>query len=857
MNQFARRALKVARVSTLATAAAFVFFAARSSAQGLQWVPNPSNGRWYSDTATRMPWTIADDFARTIGAGLVTVRSANENAFLESHFFGAASPLDFHWIGLFQDPTDPGFSEPSSGWKWASGEPLTISNWAPGQPDNAPPFAENYARVLGTTAGADSARWADSKDAAGEGVGDANDDLYVGPGETLVFNTANSSIVVGHLSVLASPSFPNDPNNEPVASFVPTAVRNVIGGVVSVRNLYVEEGGVLKIEGPNRFELRASGDVWVRGRIDANGVSSNGVTTLNTTSVPEPGAPGHAGGGRGGVGSPLTTASSPRGGAGEGAFGAPNAGGGGGETGWSNTSNVNQRRGAGGGGGRFGADTPLVGFGTVLGPYDQRRIGLDAEKGFDNTAGDNGAVNGPGGPHGGAIGASPFADANVANDFFGLARDDASGRYQIGELARPWAGAGGGGGGDASQVPTGQTWPASFNPSGDEKGAGGGGGGGSVRVVAVRNILFGDQGQISARGGLGGGGENTIFLNRVGGGSGGGSGGHVVLECGQTIDMRAKSPVNYANFLTNHWAIDVRGGQGGAGVSDLGGSIPASAGQAETNPVVDACPGGLYPTSGVNACRGPIDGAGGDGGPGVIQLHSPLGRYGMIPGVADILLPSSTVGGASIDTLCSPPPLLAQGSTGVNPAHFISGAGGALALFEMESIDCDGDLVPDSYEIELDPGLDANSNGLLDSCESPTYCTSSTSTSGCVASILGLGAPSASATSGFELIANQVEAQRSGRFFYGPGPVALPWSPTSTSTLCVASPLTRLPLLFSAGAPGACDGQLSTDWNAWRATNSSATFNVGDVFYAQAWFRDPFAPRGTNLSDAVMFTLQP
>lgn len=859
MTDIARRALAIARLfprtrvpsSTLATAAAFVFFAGRAPAQGLDWILNPTNGRWYSETTTRLPWTAADDYARSVGAGLVTVRSAGESAFLQSNFFAAASPLDFHWLGLFQDPNDPAFAEPSGGWKWVSGEPVTYTNWAAAQPDNAGPIAENFARVLGPSGGANAAQWADSSDATGDGIGGSGDDWFIAAGEFVVFNTASSNVSVGALFIQVSdPAFPNNPNSEPVPSFFQTAVRTVVGGTMSVRRLYIEEGGVLKIEGPNPFTLLASEDVWIRGQVIANGVSSAGVNTLNTTNIPELGAAGQAGGGRGGTGSPLTNQSSPTGGAGQGAFGLANGGGQGGETGWSDSGNVNLRRGAGGGGGRLGDDVVYSGA-----QFDQRRIGLDAERGFDNLLGQNGALNGPGAPRGGAIGSSPFVDGDPSNDFFGLARDDASGRYILGELDRPWAGAGGGGGGDASQVPIGQGWPAPFSPGGDEKGAGGGGGGGSVHLLALRSIYFGDMGQISARGGTGGGGENTLFLNRVGGASGGGSGGHVVLESGERIDLRAKPPVVIASPAQNHWAIDVRGGQGGAGANDLGGSYLTLNGATETTPNLDACPGpGLYPTSGVNACRGPVDGAGGDGGPGLVQMHTPTGRVGTSPLSADILLPG---GGSTLDMLCAPAPLLAQGSNGANPAHFISAAGGALGLFEIDSIDCDGDLVPDRYEIALDAGLDLNGNGFLDSCESPTYCTSSTSTSGCIATIAGVGAPSVSASSGFELVANDVDAQRQGRFFYGFAAQALPWAPNSTSYMCVASPLQRLPVMNSGGAPNSCDGELSIDWNDWRATNSSGSFNVGAVLYAQAWFRDPLAPRGTNLSDAVTFTLQP
>jgi hypothetical protein len=495
-------------------------------------------------------------------------------------------------------------------------------------------------------------------------------DWYIGAGEDVIFSTTNTTFRGGQLDVAFDPAFPNDPTNEPTTSFVPTNDFTVIGGVVDVRNFYLEEGATLKIEGPNPFVLLATGDVWIRGQIIASGGSNLGVNTLNTANMPEPGAPGHAGGGRGGTGSPFTSASSPRGGNGQGAFGAADGGGQGGETGWSTAGLTfsDRRRGAGGGGGRFGPD--VMYFGTPFAgselQFEQRRIGYDAEKGFDNLLGDNGATSGAAGPFGGAPGAGPFFDPDPDNDFFGVRRDDTTGELRTGELNRPWAGAGGGAGGDATHVTSG-SFPPPWSPANDEKGAGGAGGGGSVHILTLGSVYFGDAGRLLARGGAGGGGENVPFgINRVGGGSGGGSGGHVVLQAAGKIDLRAKAPVNLSDLNTtapnsaaNGWAINALGGQGGAGAFDIGGATQTSTGQRETNPQIDACPPG-YPTSGANACVGQINGAGGDGGPGLVQFHTSSGAVGTLPSSNDVVLPA----GATLDRLCAPAPLCAQGSNG-------------------------------------------------------------------------------------------------------------------------------------------------------------------------------------------------
>jgi len=420
-------------------------------------------------------------------------------------------------------------------------------------------------------------------------------DWTIATGEVLTFNTVSQTIV----------------------STPPQFVQTAVNGFVDVRNFTIEQGGLLVVQGPNPMVLCASGQVTLDGKLVVNGGNNPGVLSLNSTNLPEPGAPGQGGGGKGGTGSPLTTMSSPRGGDGFGAFGSPSGGGQGGETGWSLSPATAERRGAGGGGGALGRNqtTFLIG----VGPLDQSRIGLDGEAGFSNKSADNGALSGPGPAFGGAVGSRPFADPSQRNDFFGtmiVSVGGGSAEQRIhGELRTPWAGAGGGAGGDANRPKLSSTFPGAWSINGDEKGAGGGGGGGSIRILSLGPIVFGPQGEVTANGGNGGGGENTLFLNRVGGGSGGGSGGHIILETAAHIDL--------SQVLGG--ALRARGGQGGAGSVDKGGAtVGTLGGSNQTQPRDDACPDG-YPTSGPNACLGHIDGAGGDGGPGIIQLHTPRG----------------------------------------------------------------------------------------------------------------------------------------------------------------------------------------------------------------------------------------
>jgi hypothetical protein len=141
------------------------------------------------------------------------------------------------------------------------------------------------------------------------------------------------------------------------------------------------------------------------------------------------------------------------------------------------------------------------------------------------------------------------------------------------------------------------------------------------------------------------------------------------------------------------------------------------------------------------------------------------------------------------------------------------------------------------------------------------YCTPCTTVNGCTPTMSSIGSPSSTAGGGFVLSANGVDGQRNGTIFYGvSGPAAAPWAPASTSTRCVAPPVQRTGLQGSAGSLGGCDGSLAIDWNAYIAGNPGALgnpFGNGDCAWAQAWFRDPLAAKGTNLSDGLGFVVCP
>jgi hypothetical protein len=180
-------------------------------------------------------------------------------------------------------------------------------------------------------------------------------------------------------------------------------------------------------------------------------------------------------------------------------------------------------------------------------------------------------------------------------------------------------------------------------------------------------------------------------------------------------------------------------------------------------------------------------------------------------------------------------------------------------------IDCNGNGISDALDIANGTSYDTNGNGTPDECEPCgtviAYCVPSTSSNGCNATMSASGTPSVAAGSGFDLIATNVEGQKSGLVFYGvSGPKSSIWAPGSTSYLCVKSPTQRSPSSNSNGTANACDGSLSLDFLAYLATHPGAQgqpFSAGDMLWCQAWFRDPPAPDTTNLSDALQISLCP
>lgn len=135
-----------------------------------------------------------------------------------------------------------------------------------------------------------------------------------------------------------------------------------------------------------------------------------------------------------------------------------------------------------------------------------------------------------------------------------------------------------------------------------------------------------------------------------------------------------------------------------------------------------------------------------------------------------------------------------------------------------------------------------------------TFCVSKLNSDGCLASVYGVGLPSASAGAGFTVGAAQVTAGDTGLLFYSKtGPAAVPFL---GGLLCLAGGVTRTPGRNSGGA-AACSGAFALDFNAYVATGQDPALVAGQPVWGQYWYRDPASPSGVGLSNGLAFQLGP
>jgi len=119
----------------LASLIRILCLAAAAPLTGHSQVLNPANNHLYYLLAPGT-WTSSQAQAVALGGNLVTINDAAENNWVYATFGGMNKPL---WIGLTDQASEGNFS-------WISGEPVTYTNWSPGEPNDNQ--GEDYAYIV-------------------------------------------------------------------------------------------------------------------------------------------------------------------------------------------------------------------------------------------------------------------------------------------------------------------------------------------------------------------------------------------------------------------------------------------------------------------------------------------------------------------------------------------------------------------------------------------------------------------------------------------------------------------------------------------------------------------------------------
>ena len=91
---------------------------------------NPANGHAYVLTPTLSTWSDAEAYAESIGGYLATVRNSAEQQWFIDNVLVGDNAFSGFWIGLRRTEGGGPFS-------WVSGDPVSFTDWHPGEPNNA------------------------------------------------------------------------------------------------------------------------------------------------------------------------------------------------------------------------------------------------------------------------------------------------------------------------------------------------------------------------------------------------------------------------------------------------------------------------------------------------------------------------------------------------------------------------------------------------------------------------------------------------------------------------------------------------------------------------------------------------
>jgi hypothetical protein len=209
------------------------------------------------------------------------------------------------------------------------------------------------------------------------------------------------------------------------------------------------------------------------------------------------------------------------------------------------------------------------------------------------------------------------------------------------------------------------------------------------------------------------------------------------------------------------------------------------------------------------------------------------------------------------------------------------------AVVESDTVDCDGNSVPDDVQIQNDPSLDCDTNGLIDSCEitlnsgldcnsngildlcevldpaldmngdglldaciPPTYCTGAPNSSGAGGSISAVGSP-VLALNNLTLHASDLPSSQWSYFLMSQSQSSVPSFGGSQGVLCLGAPIVR----FNMSGTGQINqtsvaGERSYTLD-FGALPQGIVFQPGATWNFQLWFRDVNPSLTSNTTDGV------
>jgi hypothetical protein len=139
-------------------------------------------------------------------------------------------------------------------------------------------------------------------------------------------------------------------------------------------------------------------------------------------------------------------------------------------------------------------------------------------------------------------------------------------------------------------------------------------------------------------------------------------------------------------------------------------------------------------------------------------------------------------------------------------------------------------------------------------CGVSTYCTSKITSSFCAPTMSATGTPSLSLGVFFDIRALNMDPKVNGIMFWSLAGAAS--TPFQGGTLCVGSPLYRLPGRNSGGTTG-CSGTIGYTLADIAATPPGAQIAPGSRVWIQLWARDTGDTFGSSLSDGLTFEVCP